>query len=120
VPIYVGFCSIVIGDPETLTKTVFDAIELVGVRALVSKGWGGLGTQQLPSNVFLVGDVPHDWLFRRVSAVVHHGGARTTAAAMAAGNRVSSCHSLVISSSGELWLRKLVQAQNPFLQNSSL
>jgi hypothetical protein len=85
VPIYVGFGSIVIVDPETLTKTVFDAIELAGVRALVSKGWGGLGSQQLPSNVFLVGDVPHDWLFRHVSAVVHHGGAGTTAAAMAAG-----------------------------------
>jgi hypothetical protein len=64
---------------------VFDAIELAGVRALVSKGWGGLSSQQLPSNVFLGGDVPHDWLFRRVSAVVHHGGAGTTAAAMAAG-----------------------------------
>lgn len=84
-PIYVGFGSIVIDDPEALTKTVFDAIELAGVRAVVSKGWAGLGSQQLPSNIFLVGDVPHGWLFRRVSAVVHHGGAGTTAAAMAAG-----------------------------------
>lgn len=84
-PIYVGFGSIVIDDPGVLTKTVFDAIEMVGVRAVVSKGWGGLGSQQLPSNVFLIGDVPHDWLFRRVFAVVHHGGAGTTAAAMAAG-----------------------------------
>jgi UDP:flavonoid glycosyltransferase YjiC (YdhE family) len=84
-PIYVGFGSIVIDNSEALTKTVFDAIELAGVRAVVSKGWGGLGSQRLPSNVFLIGDIPHDWLFRRVSAIIHHGGAGTTAAAMAAG-----------------------------------
>ena len=58
---------------------------MAGVRAVVSKGWAGLGSGQIPDNVFLVGDVPHDWLFRRISAVVHHGGAGTTAAAMAAG-----------------------------------
>ena len=69
----------------TLTKTVLDAIRMAGVRAVVSKGWAGLGSGQIPDNVFLVGDVPHDWLFRRISAVVHHGGAGTTAAAMAAG-----------------------------------
>ncbi|TVY24035.1 Sterol 3-beta-glucosyltransferase [Lachnellula hyalina] len=85
VPIYVGFGSIVIDNPEALTKTIFDAIELAGVRAVVSKGWGGLGSRQLPSNVFLIGDIPHDWLFRRISAVVHHGGAGTTAAAISAG-----------------------------------
>jgi UDP:flavonoid glycosyltransferase YjiC (YdhE family) len=83
-PVYVGFGSIVIDDPEALTKTVFDAIELAGIRAVISQGWAGLGSQQLPGNVFLVGDLPHDWLFRHVSAVIHHGGAGTTAAAMAA------------------------------------
>lgn len=55
------------------------------MRAVVSEGWGGLGSQQFPSNAFLIGDVPHHWLFRRVSAVVHHGGAGTSAAAMGAG-----------------------------------
>jgi UDP:flavonoid glycosyltransferase YjiC (YdhE family) len=69
----------------TLTKAVFDAIRMAGARAVVSKGWAGLGSEQIPDNIFLVGDVPHDWLFRRISAVVHHGGAGTTAAAMAAG-----------------------------------
>lgn len=72
-------------NPEAMTRIIFDAIGMAGVRAVVSRGWGGLGSQQLPSNVFLIGDVPHDWLFRRVSAIVHHGGAGTTAAAIAAG-----------------------------------
>ena len=47
----------------------------------MQKGWGGLGTgvEQVPDNVLLIGPAPHDWLFPRCSAVVHHGGAGTTA-----------------------------------------
>ena len=57
------------------------------MRALVSKGWGGLGGDklQVPENVYMLGNVPHDWLFKHVSAVCHHGGAGTTAAGIAAG-----------------------------------
>lgn len=66
---------------------VFDAVRQAGVRALVSKGWGGLGGADLgkPDEVFMLGNVPHDWLFKHVSAVVHHGGAGTTAAGILAG-----------------------------------
>lgn len=66
---------------------IFDAIHLAGIRALVSKGWGGLGADDvgLPEGVFMLGNVPHDWLFQHVSAVVHHGGAGTTAAGIKAG-----------------------------------
>lgn len=57
------------------------------MRALVSKGWGGLGADSLgiPEGVFMLGNVPHDWLFNHVSAVCHHGGAGTTAAGINAG-----------------------------------
>lgn len=66
---------------------IFDAVKMTGKRALVSKGWGGLGADDLgkPEGVFMLGNCPHDWLFKRVSAVVHHGGAGTTAAGIAAG-----------------------------------
>ncbi|KAK4229015.1 sterol 3-beta-glucosyltransferase [Podospora fimiseda] len=86
-PVYIGFGSIVIDDPDALTKTIFDAVAATGVRALVSKGWGGIGGDSLrvPENVFMLGNCPHDWLFKRVSAVVHHGGAGTTAAGIKAG-----------------------------------
>lgn len=57
----------------------------VTVRALVSKGWGNIGGADVPENVFLLGNVPHDWLFPRCSAVVHHGGAGTTAIGIALG-----------------------------------
>ena len=69
-----------------MTKLIFDAIRLTGQRALVSEGWVGLGAdKKIPENVFMIGDVPHDWLFKRVSCVVHHGGAGTTAAGIAQG-----------------------------------
>jgi UDP:flavonoid glycosyltransferase YjiC (YdhE family) len=86
-PVYIGFGSIVLDDPNAMTKTLFEAVEKSGQRALVSKGWGGMGADELgkPDNVFMLGNVPHDWLFKQVSAVVHHGGAGTTAAGITAG-----------------------------------
>ncbi|PNY29406.1 Sterol 3-beta-glucosyltransferase [Tolypocladium capitatum] len=86
-PVYIGFGSIVVDDPNAMTRMIFDAIRLAGVRALVSKGWGGLGADDvgLPEGIFMLGNVPHDWLFRHVSCVVHHGGAGTTAAGIKAG-----------------------------------
>ena len=86
-PVYIGFGSIVLEDPNAMTKLIFDAVTKTGQRALVSKGWGGFGADQLgiPDSVYMLGNVPHDWLFERVSCVVHHGGAGTTAAGIAAG-----------------------------------
>ncbi|PHH55364.1 Sterol 3-beta-glucosyltransferase UGT80A2 [Ceratocystis fimbriata CBS 114723] len=86
-PVYIGFGSIVVNDPDALTKLIFEAVRMAGVRALVSKGWGGLGGEslQVPDNVFMLGNCPHDWLFKHVSAVVHHGGAGTSSAGIHAG-----------------------------------
>jgi UDP:flavonoid glycosyltransferase YjiC (YdhE family) len=86
-PVYIGFGSIVVDDPNAMTSMIFEAVKLTKRRALVSKGWGGLGADELgiPEGVFMLGNCPHDWLFKRVSAVVHHGGAGTTAAGIAAG-----------------------------------
>ncbi|KIW26068.1 uncharacterized protein PV07_09196 [Cladophialophora immunda] len=82
--VYIGFGSISgISDPVAFTKMVFEAVEKVGVRAVVSRGWGGMGDgMEKPDGIFLIDNVPHDWLFPRVDAVVHHGGAGTTAAGL--------------------------------------
>ncbi|TKA80691.1 hypothetical protein B0A55_03687 [Friedmanniomyces simplex] len=86
-PVYIGFGSIVLDDPNEMTKLLFEAVKKSGQRALVSKGWGGMGADELgkPDGVFMLGNVPHDWLFKHVSCVVHHGGAGTTAAGITAG-----------------------------------
>lgn len=78
-PIYIGFGSVVVEDPAEMTRIIFEATERAGVRALVSAGWGGLGNTEIPPNIFILGNVPHDWLFTKVFAVCHHGGAGTTA-----------------------------------------
>ncbi|TFK67117.1 glycosyltransferase family 1 protein [Pluteus cervinus] len=86
-PIYIGFGSVVVDDPVALTNKIFEATEKAGVRALVSAGWGGLGGVEVPPHIFILGNIPHDWLFdqERVAAVVHHGGAGTTAIGLAKG-----------------------------------
>ncbi|KAI9044678.1 putative UDP-glucose,sterol transferase [Aspergillus affinis] len=84
-PIYIGFGSIVVDNPGKLTQIVFDAVRQTGQRALISKGWGNIGGDNPPDNVLLLGKCPHDWLFQHVAAVVHHGGAGTTAAGLLLG-----------------------------------
>lgn len=85
-PIYVGFASIMVEDAVKLTDTIYEALKLAGVRAVVSKGWARLGaSSDVPSTVILIDDCPHEWLFERVSCAVHHGGAGTTAAGLRAG-----------------------------------
>lgn len=84
-PIYIGFGSIVLENPAAMTKLVLEAAKLTGQRVLLSRGWGDIGGDNIPDNVFLLGNMPHDWLFKHVSCVVHHGGAGTTAAGITAG-----------------------------------
>ena len=86
-PIYIGFGSIVLEDPNAMTELIFEAVRKTGQRVLLSKGWGGIGADRLhiPDGVYMLGNVPHDWLFKHVSCVVHHGGAGTTAAGITAG-----------------------------------
>lgn len=79
-PIYIGFGSIVIDDPERMTCILLKAVIAAGVRAIISRGWSKLGGISPSSdNIFYLDDSPHEWLFQWVSAVVHHGGAGTTA-----------------------------------------
>jgi UDP:flavonoid glycosyltransferase YjiC (YdhE family) len=85
-PVYFGFGSMNMKDAEETTETVLRVVETIGCRAVVSSGWGGLGTSApLPSNVFAIDDIPHDWLFPKMAVAVHHGGAGTVGAAARAG-----------------------------------
>jgi len=85
-PVYIGFGSMVSGDMGETLQMVLDAVEQAGVRAIMAKGWGGEDVKvKVPKQVYLADYIPHDWLFEHVSAVVHHGGAGTTAAGLRAG-----------------------------------
>ena len=85
--VYIGFGSISgIASPAAFASMIFDAVEKAGVRALVSRGWGGIGDgMDIPDSIYMLDNIPHDWLFPRVDAVIHHGGAGTTAIGLKCG-----------------------------------
>ncbi len=84
-PVYIGFGSMGNRDPQATTAIALKALALSGQRGVLASGWGGLSADALPENVFMLKAAPHAWLFPRMAAVVHHGGAGTTAAGLRAG-----------------------------------
>lgn len=84
-PICIGFGSMTTEDAQGLTRMIVAAVERVGVRAVLLGGWGRLGAIDLPVTILSLDAAPHGWLFPRMAAVVHHGGAGTTAESLRAG-----------------------------------
>lgn len=84
-PVYIGFGSMSSGDAEALTEMALTALRQTGQRGVLLTGWGGITQTDLPDTVFKLDAIPHAWLFPKMKAIVHHGGAGTTAAALRAG-----------------------------------
>ena len=97
-PVYIGFGSTTESDPEALTTMVLKALATAGQRGVLLTGWAGLRNADLPEDVFELESVPHGWLFPQMAAVVHHGGAGTTATGLCAG-----VPSIVIPSQAEMY-----------------
>jgi sterol 3beta-glucosyltransferase len=90
-PVYIGYGSMAGTNPQAKAKMVVDALVQSKQRGVIATGWGGLQTADLPDNVFVIDEAPHEWLFPRMGAVVHHGGAGTTAAGLRAGKPSIIC-----------------------------
>jgi vancomycin aglycone glucosyltransferase len=85
-PVYIGFGSMPVADPIARTGAIIAAVKASGSRALISRGWAGLGESRgVPDSCLLVGALSHELLFPKLAAVVHHGGAGTTTLAARAG-----------------------------------
>lgn len=85
-PVCIGFGSNIPGrEPAEVTELILSALARTGQRAVLLSGWANLGRRDLPGDVFKLDAAPHDWLFARMAAVVHHGGAGTSAAGIRAG-----------------------------------
>jgi sterol 3beta-glucosyltransferase len=86
-PVFIGFGSVPMVDPEKFVGMVAEAARLTGLRILIGAGWSDLSglAASLPEDVRIIGAVDHDWLFPRCGAVIHHGGVGTTAAGLIAG-----------------------------------
>lgn len=85
-PVYFGFGSVYLNNPDKLTKLILGAVKKAGCRAIIDQGWTGLGEKaRAPKEVLLIREAPHKQLFPRMAAVVHHGGSGTTHNAARAG-----------------------------------
>jgi len=84
-PVYIGFGSMGSRKPAETTDLVLQALAKTGQRAILLSGWGGMQKMDFPDSVYMVDSIPHAWLFSQVAAVVHHGGASTTAAGLRGG-----------------------------------
>ncbi|KAI0061655.1 UDP-Glycosyltransferase/glycogen phosphorylase [Artomyces pyxidatus] len=89
--VYIGFGSIVVPNPNAVTKNIIKAVQKSGVRAIISKGWSARMAKPdeeevvFPEECYPLEKVPHDWLFPQIDAALHHGGAGTTGASLRAG-----------------------------------
>jgi sterol 3beta-glucosyltransferase len=91
-PVCFGFGSITGATPERSTAIVLQSLEMAQLRGIVVTGWGGLpAVPNHRDTVRFVDSVPYDWLLPRVSAVVHHGGAGSTAESLRAGKPTLIC-----------------------------
>jgi sterol 3beta-glucosyltransferase len=83
--VFVGFGSTPFPNPAAATALVVDALKRAGQRGIVLAGGSGLALGRLSDDVLSLSAAPHQWLFQRVSAAVHHGGAGVTGAVLRAG-----------------------------------
>lgn len=77
--VYICFRKDILGDVGRLARTVIEAVQKAGIRAVVSKGWGGSDIGEVPDNIFILGDTPLDWLLPRLHGVAHDGDKKLTA-----------------------------------------
>jgi sterol 3beta-glucosyltransferase len=82
-PVFFGFGSMPVHDPAQVGRTISEALRMANLRGVLQAGIGGLTHED--KHIITIGDAPHDWLFPRMAAVVHHGGSGTTHAALGAG-----------------------------------
>lgn len=82
-PVYFGFGSVCVSDAGQLSGLIKDVVRRLGVRAVVQAGWQGLDIAD--DDVLTIGECPHEWLFPRMAALVHHAGPGTVGAGLKAG-----------------------------------
>ncbi|MAU08815.1 MAG: hypothetical protein CL607_03260 [Anaerolineaceae bacterium] len=84
-PIYIGFGSMPVSDPQATTQLLVEALQQTHKRGIINAGWAKLGASDLPETVFLLDYAPFRWLFPQMKSIVHHGGSGTTGLALQSG-----------------------------------
>ncbi|GIV87756.1 MAG: glycosyl transferase [Chloroflexus sp.] len=84
-PVVVSFGSMATRDAPQLMQVVLSALRQTGQRGIIQRGWARLELADRPNDIYLADELPHDWLLPQAAAMIHHGGAGTTATALRAG-----------------------------------
>ena len=97
-PVCMGWGSMICKSPEHMAIVAVDALRKSNKRGIIVGGWANLSLEVLGNattdrelikyakdEVLFVDSAPHEWLFPRVEAIVHHGGAGTTSASLRSG-----------------------------------
>jgi UDP:flavonoid glycosyltransferase YjiC (YdhE family) len=78
-PVYTGFGSMPIRDQIRNVSVIVEAARLSGQRVVISKFWDEPSEFSNADDIFFIKNYPHLKLFPNMAAVIHHGGAGTTA-----------------------------------------
>jgi hypothetical protein len=90
--VFISFGSMTNPDPQAKTEAIVNVLRRNKIPAIINTSWGGLcEIDDAPEHVMFVKDVPYDWLYPHIYAVVHHGGSGSTHMALKYG-----CPSLII------------------------
>lgn len=88
-PVFIGMGSMNPADAARVSDLAAAAGRQAGVRMVIQAGQpgsdGAAPVGGAPGETISIGDVPHDWLFPQMAAVIHHAGAGTTGAGLRAG-----------------------------------
>jgi UDP:flavonoid glycosyltransferase YjiC (YdhE family) len=84
-PVYAGFGSIPIRDQIRNVSVIVEAARLSGQRAVIGKFWDKPSKFSNSDEIFFIKRYPHLKLFPNMAAVIHHGGAGTTASTAVSG-----------------------------------
>lgn len=69
-------------NPDHTLNMLQQAFKETGQRAILLTGWSGIKQMTDSPHIYTAGSIPHGWIFPQSRAVIHHGGAGTTAAAL--------------------------------------
>ncbi len=86
-PLVVSLGAMALGDTEQdqTARILIAALQESGVRAVI-QGWEtAVKDSVIPAGIFCTGSIPHGWLLKYASGIIHHGGFGTTAAGLRAG-----------------------------------
>ncbi len=90
--VFITFGSMSNSNPKEKTRIIVDVLKKHQIPAIINTSWGGLEKiDEYPENILFVKNIPYDWIFSKMYAVIHHGGAGTTHTALKYG-----CPSLVV------------------------